>query len=128
MLGTIQHVIPKLVRNDRLRVLREAFGWSQEQLAKRAGPIPPKGKFLTRTEINKIENGANKATTDRIRAGLSIAFGVDRDTMAAFLDERIGVPDLIRQSHTREIPPQPAAGETPAPPSATGQFRVRASG
>lgn len=72
---------------DRIRALRTALGLTQEQVADRGG--------LDRTEVNKLEAGKNQATTDRIRASLAVAFASTRDDIAAYLEDRIGLDEIL---------------------------------
>jgi transcriptional regulator with XRE-family HTH domain len=60
---------PKLISTfgRKLRKHRESLGWTQEELARRIG--------LKREEVNKIENGYNKATSARIQAALRLGLG-----------------------------------------------------
>ena len=80
----------------RVKALRLHLGLSQD-LADRGGP--------NRTVMNKIENGGNKLSGAKSRAELARAFGVDVDTLNAYLDERIELGDVVRAR----------AGSPPAP-------------
>lgn len=51
-----------------VRIMREDFGWPQEELAKRAG--------CSRAYINKIENGHKKNVSMKVAGGIAAAFGV----------------------------------------------------
>ncbi len=97
---------------DLVKRLREALDISQETTAARSG-----GK-LTRDDLSKIEMGRNKATSDRVRAGLAEAAGVTRDEIADYLDERIPLEQLLAQRAAR------ATGRAePAAAPATPTFR-----
>lgn len=80
----------------RVEALRLHLGLSQD-LADRGGP--------NRTVMNKIENGGNELSGAKSRAELARAFGVDVDTLNAYLDERIELGDVVRAR----------AGSPPAP-------------
>lgn len=73
----------------RIRALREALELTQEKVAA-AGD-------LLRTEVVKLEGGQNQARSDRIRAALTRAFGVDRDALGAYLDGSIDLAELLRR-------------------------------
>lgn len=53
---------------DWVKAERERRGWTQEQLAERAG--------IDRVEVNALERGRNKGTSTRIRDGLARAFEI----------------------------------------------------
>lgn len=74
---------------DRVRALRQLLGWTQDRLASGSG--------LARTKIVEIENGANAATTWRIRKGLADAVGVRVETMADLLDGAIEPAEVVRR-------------------------------
>lgn len=82
----------------RVATLRDTLGLTQEQVAGRS-----EGR-LKRTEIVKIEGGGNKATSDKVRAGLAVAFGLTRDLVADYLDGRIELPELLRRKNEPEPP------------------------
>lgn len=62
---------------------------TQQEVAERSA-----GNLLRET-VNKVENDVNKATTDQVRGGLAAAFGVDRDTLAAYLDGQVSLDDAL---------------------------------
>ncbi len=86
--------------SDLVRDLRKALGMTQDAVANRSG-----GK-LKREYVVKVETGMNQATTDQMRAGFAAAFGVDRDSMAAYLDGELDLAGILAV----------ARGERTAPP------------
>lgn len=74
---------------SRPEALRKRLGLTQAQVADRAG--------LRRDEVTKVETGANKATSARVRDGLARAFGVSVDDLVRYLDgalelDALGLP------------------------------------
>lgn len=63
---------------SRAEALRKRLGLTQAQVAERAG--------LRRDEVTKVESGANKATSARVRDGLARAFGLSVDELVSYLD------------------------------------------
>ncbi len=76
------------VRGLRLRELRVALKLTQEGLAIGAG--------FDRTVINKIESGANKATSSLVWLGLARAFGVRIEDMGSFLAGDIPLHEMLQ--------------------------------
>lgn len=72
-----------------LRPLRKAAKLTQQTLADAAG--------LTRLEIVNLEGGRNRGTRHRIHTGLAHAFGVTVETLDAYLDGKIDLPDLLER-------------------------------
>lgn len=72
-------------RGERIRVLRERHGLSQEQLAKRAGTTPSK--------ICAIERGRNKATSGDTQEELARGFGLTIEQVRAVLDGSLSIED-----------------------------------
>ena len=103
----------------RVKALRLHLGLSQD-LADRGGP--------NRTVMNKIENGGNKLSGAKSRAELARAFGVDVDTLNAYLDERIELGDVVRAR--AGSPPAPGdkeperAAEQPPPAGVVAEQRA----
>jgi transcriptional regulator with XRE-family HTH domain len=79
--------VPNPTVADVVLQLRERLGLTQSELAKRAG--------LDRVEIAKLEMGANKATTERMRAALAQGFGLSREVLANVLEGRISVDEAV---------------------------------
>lgn len=99
-MGSLRCTVFHVATKDRVRAIREALGLTQEELAERT-------LRLERVEVQKIESGKNKATTDRVRAGLATAFGVTRDTVALYLDEAISFDEMMRRiSEARSPDPE----------------------
>ena len=73
----------------RVKALRDLRKLTQDQVSERSG-----GR-LTRIEVNKVEGGGNKATSDKIRTGLAQALDVPRDRLADYLDGRITLPEVV---------------------------------
>jgi transcriptional regulator with XRE-family HTH domain len=70
--SVVTTVTPRYARDvdlkDWVKRERDRRGWTQQKLADEAG--------LDRVEVNALENGRNKGSTTRIRAGLAKAFGI----------------------------------------------------
>jgi transcriptional regulator with XRE-family HTH domain len=81
---------------DRVRALRKTLGLTQEQLAD-AGE-------LDRTEVTRVENGYNQATSGRIREKLARGFGLSLENTYAFLDGKIDVEAALGLSSRK--PPE----------------------
>jgi transcriptional regulator with XRE-family HTH domain len=95
--GTNQHVAATA---DRFRALREAIGLAQ-------------GGFegVSRTEVNKIENGVNQLTGGDLRMRVAKAVGLSTDDLTAYLTGRIGLPDVLARRAKRaasSVPPSAA--------------------
>lgn len=81
------------MRNDRdplpsglfVRAARKALGWTQSELADRAG--------LHRVEISNIERGYNQVTSHRARVGLARGFGVPIELISRGVEEGPGVDE-----------------------------------
>lgn len=80
----------------RVVAIRKEFRLTQEQVAERSG-----GK-LRRIEVVKIEGGLNKATSDKIRAGLAAAFGLSREDLAAYLEGQATLADVLHRENVVE--------------------------
>ena len=70
---------------DRVRNLRKACGWTQEQLAKRAD--------LRRTEINRIERGTNQASSHAMRQSLAKGFEISTIHLDLYLSGALQLKD-----------------------------------
>lgn len=57
--------------NELVRALREALGLTQQQVAAR-------GELNGQAEVGKVESGANKASSVRMRDGLAKGLGITR--------------------------------------------------
>jgi transcriptional regulator with XRE-family HTH domain len=92
--GTNQHVATVA---ERFKTLRDALGLTQ-------------GGFsgVSRTEINKIENGANQLTGGTLRARVARAIGVSTDDLAAYIEGQLLLPALLSR---RGGAPVPAAAQ-----------------
>lgn len=89
---------------DLVRALRERLGLTQEALAERAKTEHP---TFDRVYLSKIESGANKATSAKIRDGLAAAFGLNRGDLEDYLSERISLDEAARRTRTaRKSDPQ----------------------
>lgn len=77
------------VRAYDLRVRR---GLTQQAAAERSGNL------LQRTEIAKIEGGHNKATTERVQAGLARAYTVPQSMIGPYMRGEIDLDDLLSTS------------------------------
>lgn len=88
-MGIAAEYLPRTFLNvqvaDLVKELRKAQGWTQEQLANRAG--------LRRTEINRIERAKNQASSVAIRQALAKGFEMTLEHMNDFLDGQIGLKD-----------------------------------
>lgn len=71
----------------RIRALRKAVNKSQDQVADDGG--------FERTYMNKIENGANTATSYKIRDGLARGFDVPLEPLAEYLDGKLPLESLL---------------------------------
>jgi transcriptional regulator with XRE-family HTH domain len=79
----------------RLRILREALGWTQEDVSVRS--VDQDGMLLRRVEVGQVESGRNMATTVRVRAGLARAFGVTEEDLFYYLDGQIDLLELLKR-------------------------------
>lgn len=86
----------------RVRDLRAALGLTQEQVATRGG--------LTRTDVNKVENGRNQATSHAVHKGLARGFGLTSDDLDLFFDGSLSVQDAAARARP------PRAADEPAQP------------
>ncbi len=84
--------------SELVRDLRKALGLTQDAVANRSG-----GK-LKREYVVKVETGMNQATTDQMRAGFAAAFGVDRDSMAAYLDGELDIAGILTVARGERAP------------------------
>lgn len=78
----------------RVKRLIKELKTTQDEVAERAAKL---GSKLTRNDVNKVCTGLNKASTEKIRGGLSLGFGVSRTDMSDYLDGRLDVRDLMRR-------------------------------
>ena len=81
---------------DRAAQLREARGWSQEQLAERAG--------LNRSYIGEIERGTSIAsivTVDKLARALDVSM----ERLLTFATQRHGAADRRLGAEDREVTP-----------------------
>jgi len=108
----------------RVSAMRKLLGLTQEQLADAGG--------LTRPEVVKIEGGQNQATTDRIRGGLALAFGLTRDDLSDFLDGAIDLDEATARRTRNRLAGRPSANGTkarteryPSRPAALAALRAR---
>lgn len=67
-----------MAATSRAEALRKRLGLTQAEVAERAG--------LRRDEVTKVETGANKATSARVRDGLAQAFGLSVDELVRYLE------------------------------------------
>lgn len=81
----------------RVKALRAARGFTQEQLAHAGG--------LERVEIVSIETGRNQAGTARIRKALARGARVGLDEMFRYLDGEIELDELLRSAPSTPRPP-----------------------
>lgn len=75
---------------ERVRALRIARGMTQKQFAALGG--------LRRTEISRVETGANKASSHATRSALARAFGLSIEDTDALLDGSLSVDEAMRRS------------------------------
>ncbi len=107
--GTLGHMATKAGKGDkedqsafvaeRLRILRESLGWSQEKVADRSNGI------LDRTEVVKLEGGITKGKSYAARAGLAAAFGCSVEEISQYLDGESDLGTLKLAIQTREAKP-----------------------
>ncbi|MFO0651490.1 MAG: helix-turn-helix transcriptional regulator [Polyangiales bacterium] len=107
---------------DRVRILRERRGWTQAELADRAG-----SDSMRRTYVAKVEIGLNQLTSYELRAALAKGFGLSLEEFDAYLDGRLSVDEVARRGEEvesdplallgheveipkRAVPPPPAVG------------------
>lgn len=93
---------------DRVRRLREARGWSQDDLAERAG--------TTQAQVSRIEAGRHpNARTDTLwgladALGVSLDMLVGRDAASASVDEDARLGRIVRAALAGQDGDQQAAG------------------
>ena len=75
-----------MATDSRAAALRKRLGLTQAQVAERAG--------LRRDEVTKVEGGANKATSARVRDGLARAYGLSVDELLGYLDGAVELETL----------------------------------
>lgn len=103
--GRFAHRVPDVQQTlgARLRLLREALGWTQFEVSRRS--VDDDGNLLRAIEIGHVEVGRNAARTKRIRSGLAQAFGVTEEDLFAYLDGEISLPDfIVRRNNPRRYP------------------------
>lgn len=113
-----RHAMPdeeKALRQARMKALRARFGWTQEELAERAG--------IARTLVNKLERGGNNAGGSRTMIGLTIAFGVSGLVMEGYLDGAIHLDEFERHSTVFRSGERGHGGKDPGPPGPRGSKR-----
>lgn len=81
---------------DRVRALRKALGRTQEEVAD-ASLDDDGSQIISREVMVKIENGANKGSTLRIREGLARAFGLSLSDANAYLDGTLTTPEVLQR-------------------------------
>jgi transcriptional regulator with XRE-family HTH domain len=118
-LGTNWYVDVK----DRVRELREALGWSQDTLGKRANDSAAKGeKPWHRVQISKIERGDNKLSSVDARARVARAFGMSGAQLAQYLNGGMSVDQAVAIARG-SVKDEPRSKATPAAPAET-QFET----
>jgi transcriptional regulator with XRE-family HTH domain len=85
---------------ERFRALRKALGLSTAEVAKRTGGL------LDRRYVERIETGGYKLSSERQRKGLSIAYGLTRSEIDAFIENQITIDAAIAiaKGKTVEVP------------------------
>jgi transcriptional regulator with XRE-family HTH domain len=73
-----------------IREVRRRLKLTQEQVADRGG--------LSRTEVVKVESGANKASTYAMRAGLAMGLGLSIGDLSDLLDGYIKVQEAVARA------------------------------
>lgn len=73
----------------RVKELRTRLQLTQEGVAKAAG--------ILRTDVVRVEKGHNQVGSDKMRRGLSEAFGVNRLDFGAYVDGEIDLEELLRR-------------------------------
>lgn len=91
---------------ERVRALRVALGWTQEELGTRAGYASH-----PRIYVSKIERGTNQLSTWSARQQLAQGFGLPVEALLEYLDGRAELePTLARRAPEAPAPsPKPAA-------------------
>lgn len=112
--------VPVMDAAERIRALRRRLGLTQEQLGAQGG--------LRRTEITRLESGANQATSYETRKALSRCFGLSIEELAAYLDGESTV-DAAYSSIQRRLASDTAdADADPLPERASAVAFARAAG
>lgn len=81
---------------DRLRALRKALGWTQEELAEKAA--------LRRTDVVRLESGANKGGSVAIRQALASAFDLTLEQTNAYLDGLTEINTTLERMRAKDEP------------------------
>lgn len=81
----------------RLRLLREALGWTQAQLSQYSN--------LRRTEISTIEQGRNRGSSWRVRTFLANALGLARERLDWYWRGELSLEDVLGEM--RPVGPTP---------------------
>jgi transcriptional regulator with XRE-family HTH domain len=79
---------------SRLRLLRESFELTQEEVSERS--VDQDGRIIRRIEVGHVESGRNMASTRRIRAGLARAFGTSEDELFDYLEGRMPLAEYAK--------------------------------
>lgn len=79
---------------EKIRHLREKFGMTGQEVAELGG-------LQNQSQISKVENGHNQATTLSMRVGLAKGFGLTLDEMNSYIDGRINIDAAFRAGFTR---------------------------
>lgn len=80
---------------NRVLALREAIELSQREMARRGG--------LEREHLSMIENGANRASSARVRRALATAASVPVDALDEYIEGRLSLRDLLLK---RQVEPK----------------------
>ncbi len=96
MLGNVTKQEPKdrTLVAARVAALREALGMTQVDVATR-------GK-IDRTELSKVEHGANQVTSARLRKALAIGFGVDALLFGDYVEGSVGLAAVLEHARMRQ--------------------------
>jgi transcriptional regulator with XRE-family HTH domain len=96
---------------DRVKALRNALGLTHEAVAKAS--YVDENDQVRRTEMSKIENGANALTSFPKRRALARGLAVPLAVLSPYLDEEIDLAEALRR---KDAPPTTRATETEIDP------------
>lgn len=84
---------------SKVRSLRKRLDLTQDQVAARAAEQFPD---FRRDYVTKVETGANKATTARIRRGLAAGLGLTQEELSRFLDGTSSLEEVLLHASPRD--------------------------
>lgn len=100
----------------RLRALREALGWTQEQLAYRSG--------LRRTEISTLEQGRNRGRSLRVRTWLASGLGLSHEALEPYWTGDVPLEEVLAQINKAGVTSGSTQLRGAATPTTRGTYQM----